>query len=295
MDIMGMPLVTIAVIFMSALGMILAAAIAIANKYLWVYEDPRVQKLDEMLPATNCGACGQAGCHAFAEALLRDETQPAKCTVSEPETIEQIADFLGVDAGEEEKRIAMLACAGGSHVARMRSHYKGLETCRAAAIVGGGPKECVWGCIGLGDCAVVCDFDAIHMDKHGLPQVDASLCTACNDCVEVCPKGLFSIHPVSHQLWVACNNRLHGEEAEAECEVACNACGRCAKDAAPGLIEIRDNLAVVDYEKNDLAGREAIQRCPTGAIVWREEDGRIVKGRETRRIVRDRPLPVKCA
>ncbi len=286
-------LMTDAVLFMSVLGLLLAAALVIANRFLWVYEDPRVQGVEERLPATNCGACGQAGCRAFAEALIHDKAKPSECTVSPKEAIEEIAEYLGVDAGDTEKRIAMLACAGGAHVARMRARYEGIKSCRAAAIVSGGPKHCVWGCIGLGDCADVCDFDAIHMDRHGLPVVDAGLCTACGDCVDICPKNLFSIHPVSHRLWVACSSLQHGEEAEAECAVACNGCGRCAKDAPEGLVEMHDNLAVVNYDKNHLASPEPIQRCPTGAIVWRDEKGNVLKGRETKRIVRSRALPLE--
>jgi hypothetical protein len=54
------------------------------------------------------------------------------------------------------------------------------------------------------------------------------------------------------------------------CSVACNACTRCVADAAPGLIEMVDNLAVIDYEKNALADPKAASRCPTNAIVWVE-------------------------
>jgi electron transport complex protein RnfB len=52
--------------------------------------------------------------------------------------------------------------------------------------------------------------------------------------------------------------------------VACNACSRCVADARPGLIEMVDNLAVIDYEKNELADPGATARCPTDAIVWVE-------------------------
>jgi ferredoxin len=130
------------------------------------------------------------------------------------------------------------------------------------------------------------------MDENGLPVVDESKCTACRDCVEICPKALFSIHPVSHRLWVACKSLQEGEAAEAECEVACNACGRCAADA-PGVVSIVDNLAVVDYTKNHAAARDAIQRCPTGAIVWIDEKAGPVKGAEAKHITRKSSLPVK--
>lgn len=191
-----------------------------------------------------------------------------------------------------EKLVARLACAGGSNVAWTRARYEGLGTCRAAALVGGGGKGCAWGCLGLGDCARICEFGAITMNLHGLPVVNESKCTACGDCVTVCPKQLFSIHPISHRLWVACKSLQHGEAAEAECEVACNGCGRCAADA-PGVLRIEDNLAVVDYTMNHAGARDAIQRCPTGAIVWIDEKLGPVKGAEAKHITRKSSLPVK--
>jgi Fe-S-cluster-containing hydrogenase component 2 len=213
--------------------------------------------------------------------------------VSSKDAIGDIADFLGVDAGNTERRIAYLACAGGSHVAYMRSHYTGIQSCRAASVVAGGPKGCKWGCLGLADCADVCSFKAITMSPQGLPIVDAGLCTACGDCVDICPKDLFSIHPVSHQLWVACANLLANEEAESDCEVACTACGRCAMDSPEGLIAIRNNLAVIDYSKNDLASPVAIERCPTGAIVWLEKANAVRKGVKAKKILRTKSLPVR--
>jgi Fe-S-cluster-containing hydrogenase component 2 len=180
-------------------------------------------------------------------------------------------------------------------VARQKANYEGLESCRAAALVCGGGKGCSWGCLGLADCARICEFQAIRMDANGLPVVTESKCTACGDCVEVCPKGLFSLHPVSHRLWVACRNQLDGDLAEAECEVACTACGRCAADAPAGLIAIVSNLAVVDYSRNSKATPAPIQRCPTGAIVWLSEKEGPVKGLDAKRITRRSPLPVALA
>lgn len=280
---------------MAGIGTALAIVLAYANKKLYVYEDPRIDQVEAMLPSANCGACGCAGCRAFAEKAVKGEIAPGKCTVSSPDGIVAIASFLGVAAGKEEKRVARLACAGGSNVARNRAHYSGLDTCRGAALVGGGGKGCSWGCLGLGDCERVCDFKAITMDQHGLPVVSEDLCTACGDCVEVCPKGLFSLHPVSHRLWVACNSHAHGDAAEADCEVACTACGRCAADAPEGLVKITDNLAVVDYAKNRLATRTPIERCPTGAIVWIDARKGPMKGLEAKKITRKSALPVQQA
>ncbi len=277
---------------MGAIGVLLAAVLALADKKFYVWEDPRIDQVEALLPKANCGACGCAGCRAFAEKAVKGEIQPAKCTVSSPAGVAAIAELLQIDAGTLDRRVARLACAGGQHVARNRVKYEGLASCRAAALVNGGGKGCSWGCLGLADCERVCNFHAIHMDKHGLPVVTEALCTACGDCVNVCPKQLFSLHAVSHRLWVACNNRADGQTAEADCDVACTACGRCAADAPGGLIQIVNNLAVVDYAKNTLATRTPIERCPTGAIVWFEKDKGPQRGLEAKKITRQSPLPV---
>jgi Na+-translocating ferredoxin:NAD+ oxidoreductase RNF subunit RnfB len=276
--------------FMAALGGLLGLFLAIASKRLYVFEDPRIEQIEELLPHSNCGACGTAGCRNFAEQVVKGKIEPAGCTVNTPEQNKNIAHMLGVALGDIEKRVARLACAGGRHVAKMRAHYAGLSSCAAASVAGGG-KSCTWGCLGLGDCADVCDFDAIRMDKQGLPVVESAKCTACGDCVDVCPKGLFSLHVLSHKLWLACCNESEGDIAEAACEVACTACERCVVDAAPGLIHIHKQRAVIDYQQNHLAQRQAIERCPTGAIVWLEGD-HIHKGKAAKKIIRIEALPV---
>ena len=277
--------------FMAGLGALLALLLAIASKKLYVFEDPRIDQVEELLPHSNCGACGTAGCRNFAEQAVEGKIEPGRCSVNTPDQNKKIAALLGVALGDVEKRVARLACAGGKHVAKMRANYSGLSSCRAAALAGGGGKSCAWGCLGLGDCADVCDFDAITMDSHGLPVVDTDKCTACGDCVDICPKGLFTIHGVSHKLWMACRNEDDPDAAEAACEVACTACGRCVVDAAEGLIHLERNLAVIDYNKNQSANRHAIERCPTGAIVWLD-GGRISKGKSAKKIIRIEPLPV---
>lgn len=286
------PSVIGALIFMGALGGILATVLAIANRKLFVQEDPRIDDVEEMLPGTNCGACGSPGCRAFAENCVGGKTNPGQCTVSSKEQTEAIAAYLGVEIGTGEKVVARLACAGGNHVARMRAKYEGVGSCRAAVAAGGGGKACSWGCLGLGDCATACGFDAIHMDEHGLPVVDEAKCVACNDCVVACPLDLFSLHPVSHQLWVACKSLAEGDRALADCEVACTGCARCASDAPEGLIEIKNNLATVDYAKNRFASRLPIERCPTGAIVWLEK-GAASRGAAAKKILRKEPLPIQ--
>ncbi len=253
---------------LGGVGTFFATMIALARKKLYVWEDPRIEAVANRLPGNNCGACGLAGCRAFAERLVEGAIQPANCTVASPDMRADIADFLGVDVGAAATRVARLLCAGGCDVAPNNAEYLGLQTCRAAAAVAGGGKACAWGCLGLADCKVVCTFDAIYMNEVDLPVVIPDKCTACGDCVEACPKDLFVLMPLEQKLLVQCKNLLEGDEATTACAVACNACGRCAADGAPGLIEIVNGLAVIDYDKNATASPDAITRCPTGAIVW---------------------------
>ncbi|MFQ5550398.1 MAG: (Fe-S)-binding protein [Gemmatimonadales bacterium] len=244
--------------------------IALANKAFWVWKDPRVDGVSDMLPNTNCGACGFAGCQAFAEGLIDGKTQPAVCTVMGEDERADIAEFLNVDVGDADVRVARLLCAGDCNRSPNKATYSGLPTCGAAAAVAGGGKQCPWGCLGLGDCERSCDFDAIRMSPEGLPEVSPPLCTACGDCVDACPKDLFTIMPIAHRLLVQCRNPIDGDAATEMCSVACNSCGKCAVDAAHGVIEMIDGLPAINYELNDFAGPEAVARCPTGAIAWVE-------------------------
>jgi ferredoxin len=110
------------------------------------------------------------------------------------------------------------------------------------------------------------------MNSDGLPVVNPEDCTACNDCIEVCPKDLFELMPVTQKLIVQCKSLLEGDLAESKCSVACTACARCVADSAPDVMFIRDNLAVVNYELNHLTSPVATRRCPTDAIVWLESE-----------------------
>ena len=255
---------------LGSLGLIFGTLIAVLSKRLWVWEDPRIDAVTAMLPGNNCGACSLPGCRAFAEGLIAGAIQPAQCTVMSPDDVGAVADFMGVEAGTAARRVARLLCGGGSRRAVRNAEYRGLQTCTAAAAVARGGTGCAWACLGLADCERSCDFDAIVMNADDLPVVIPSLCTACGDCVDVCPRDLFTLMPVEHKLIVQCRSLLEGTAADELCSAACNACGRCVVDAAPGLIHLVNGLAVVDYGKNELAQPSATTRCPTHAIVWVE-------------------------
>jgi Na+-translocating ferredoxin:NAD+ oxidoreductase RNF subunit RnfB len=260
----------IAIGFLLGLASSLAVVLAVANTKLKVFEDPRIDDVADMLPGSNCGACGMPGCRAFAEKAVAGEVQPSGCSVGGEETANLVADYLGVDAGAADKKVARLSCAGGTNVAIQMAEYQGYPSCRAATAAGGGAKGCRYGCLGFGDCMNVCDFDAIVMGPTGLPVVDIDKCTACGDCVRICPKGLFEILPVRQNLLVQCKSELEGDEILELCRVACTGCGRCVADAAQGLLKMKKNLPAMNDELLHLQSPEATQRCPSGAITWVE-------------------------
>ncbi|MEZ4220163.1 MAG: RnfABCDGE type electron transport complex subunit B [Polyangiaceae bacterium] len=249
---------------MFGVALLFGVILAIANRKLRVEEDPRIDEVESMLPGSNCGACGQPGCRAFAENVVNGAVQASGCTVSSPEGIANIAAFLGVDAGVREKRVARLHCAGGKSSVRRMAEYSGLKSCRAAFIVNGGGRACAWGCLGLADCEVACTFDAISMTDEDLPQVNVDKCTACNDCVEACPLDLFTLEPLANPVLVQCASPLAGADATRACSVACDACGRCALDAADGAIVMTNGLPkLMSPSRLDAS---CTLRCPTGAI-----------------------------
>lgn len=263
--------VATAIIFLAGLCVTLAAVLALAHRILYVWEDPRIEQVTDMLPGANCGACGVPGCRAFAERVVEGDLQPGQCPVGGADTATLVAEYLGVDAGSLERTVARLLCAGGSDVAYQEGTYEGYSSCRGAATIAGGAKACTYGCLGLADCEVSCTFDAIRMAPNGLPVVDFDACTGCGDCVSACPKDLFEMYPVRQKLVVQCKSLMEGDAALNSCSVACTGCGLCVADAPEGLMEMVQTLPVIDRAKTDLETPLATYRCPTAAIVWMDD------------------------
>lgn len=266
--------VLIPVITMAALGFFFSTGLVFAYKKLKVEEDPRIEQVSELLPQANCGACGYSGCRAFAEAIAKGEELPSGCPVGDEEMAGQIAEALGIEAGEVIKKIARLHCRGTTDAAKASGEYCGISTCYAAHLVGGN-KQCSYGCLGFGDCVQVCQFDALFMDEQGLPVVIEEKCTACGQCVDACPRNLFELHPLDQNIIVYCRSEDRGPTARKVCKNACIACGICVR-ACPEAIFMENNLAKIsDYKKIDEEKILAIEKCPTNSIgrLKKENDG----------------------
>jgi len=70
-----------AILFLLALGCISGTLLGIASKVFYVYEDPRIEMVEDLLPGANCGGCGYAGCSAAAASIVSGEAPPNVCVV----------------------------------------------------------------------------------------------------------------------------------------------------------------------------------------------------------------------
>jgi Na+-translocating ferredoxin:NAD+ oxidoreductase RNF subunit RnfB len=261
----------ISVAAMGGLGIIFAFFLVLADKKLRVEEDPVVEKILDVLPMTNCGACGRGGCHVFAEMLVTKQVPVNACVPGGQEVSDKLAELLGVEKVDAQRPIAVVLCRGGNAEAQKSAIYRGEKSCIAADL-SGGDKSCVYGCLGYGDCVQACKFDAMAMNDNGLPVVFYDKCVGCAACVEACPRDLIEMHPPEHKLFVYCKSLDKGAVAKKACKVACIACKLCEKDCeVTGGITIEDNLAIVNYE---LCPQDDVptKRCPTKCILYGEEE-----------------------
>ncbi|NQT30128.1 MAG: RnfABCDGE type electron transport complex subunit B [Candidatus Saganbacteria bacterium] len=262
-----MNIILISILTMGGLGLFFAAILAIAFEKLKVEENPMVEKVLNALPGLNCGACGYTGCHDFAEKIVaQGSLDNLRCPPGGSAVVEDLSEILGISADEPIKRRAVVKCGGSTSLARDRAEYAGIQTCVAAELVGGGPKACTYGCLGFGDCAKACPFDALYIGKDGLAHVVFEKCTACGLCVTACPRKIIELIPCSNQIIVNCSSTDRCSLVREVCKVGCIGCKICER-TAPGVYVVEDTLARVVFEKGDAAAEPAIVKCPTKCIV----------------------------
>lgn len=254
-----------------ALGVLSAIILYFVAQKFKVYEDPRIDDVEGMLPGANCGGCGFPGCRGLSEALVKEEDISALyCPAGGAATMSSIATYLGKAAPEKEPSVAEVRCAGSCDKRVRTNKYDGASSCAVASSLYGGETGCTYGCLGNGDCVAACNFDAIHMDAAtGLPVVDESKCTACGACVKACPKQLIELRKQgvrNRRVYVSCRNKDKGAISRKACTVSCIACGKCQKVCAFDAITIEGNVAFIDSYKCKLC-RKCVMECPTGAIV----------------------------
>lgn len=252
------------VVLLLVMGLVLGFGIGLAVKFFGAVVDPRLEKVEGMLPNANCGACGFAGCADFARALVALEAEPGKCPSCSSEAVEQICELLGVVAEEREPRVAVVRCGGDNTKAKQAGLYNGVADCKDAVLVAGGAKGCVHGCLGLATCARACPFGAIEITDDGIAVVHDELCTGCGKCVSVCPRGLIILVPASAPVHVYCNSPQKGAAKSKVCKASCIGCRKCVKASEEGQMEIDGFLASVNYDNPPTAA--VCEVCPTKCL-----------------------------
>jgi Na+-translocating ferredoxin:NAD+ oxidoreductase RNF subunit RnfB len=264
------------VLTLGVLGILCGWMLAYAAKKFNVPVDPRVERLLNALPGSNCGACGYASCSELAKAVLRGEVSAAGCVAGGSDVAEKIAGIIGhkLDVDTLTKKTAFVRCRGGKDKAKEKFSYTGVEDCAAAMLIAGGHKACEYGCLGLSSCVRVCPFGAMKMGDDGIPVIDESKCTACNKCVVECPRKLISLIPRAQDVVLACVSRDKGKKVKDVCSVGCITCGICVRpDVASGeFISMGENLPEIHWKKGvDLKKmlENAVKKCPNNCFVVR--------------------------
>jgi len=260
-----MSVVITAVVSVTIIGLICAILLNVASQLMYVKVDLRVTQLNEIMPGANCGACGYPGCEGFCVALAAGEAKTNLCTPGGPELLKKISEILGVEAGSIETKMAYVLCKGENEMQQKKMEYKGIQSCSGAKQLFGGPTACAFGCLGYGDCQLVCPTHAICMEK-GLVHIIKDLCNGCGLCVKTCPNKLIVVDKTSLPVIVACKNIEKGAVVRKKCSVGCIACTKCVKECPDGAIVMEDNLAKIDYEKCSGCGK-CVDVCMTKCIV----------------------------
>lgn len=266
-----MNLILISLITLGLVGAVSSIILFFTAQKFHVFEDTRINDVEEALPSANCGGCGFPGCRAFAEACVKAETMDGlNCPVGGAPTMENVANILGRTVVAAAPTVAVVRCGGTcDHRPRM-NEYDGVQHCFIAHNLYSGETGCSFGCLGLGDCEVSCEFDAIKVNPlTKLPEVDEDKCTSCGACVKACPKLLIELRkkgPKSRRIYVSCRNEDRGPIAKKSCDVSCIACTKCEKVCPHEAITISNNLAFIHDDKCKLC-RKCVEVCPTNAIV----------------------------
>ncbi|MEG6584538.1 RnfABCDGE type electron transport complex subunit B [Dendrosporobacter sp. 1207_IL3150] len=256
-------------IVLVSLGLCFGLILAFANKKFAIEVNPLIHIVEDVLPKGQCGACGYAGCQAYAEAVvLNPDVSPNLCIPGKDAIAKAVAELTGKKADEVEPRIAQVRCAGSNEKAVKTYEYDGVEDCVAANLLFSGDKACKYGCLGLGTCVRNCPFNAMAMSEEGLPIIKPEKCTGCGKCETVCPKQVITMMPLGAMVRVNCNSKDKGVVAKKACSAACIGCSICAKQCPYSAIRIENNLAVVDSHicASHCSETVCLTKCPTKAI-----------------------------
>jgi len=242
------------ILMMGGLGVAIGTVLVIASKAFYVYEDPKVIAIDDVLPGANCGGCGYPGCNANAEAIVEGKQDVNSCVAAGDDVALAIAQIMGVSVSDKEPEFAGLGCFYGNDDADMEYKYLGITDCRAAVLLFGGMKVCRIGCLGLGTCVKACMFGALSIGSDGLPKVDQEKCTGCGACERVCPKNIIRLTSVTR--------RIMREYTQEECITPC-------QRACPTGIDIKEYIRLIKEGNFEGSVQVIKERNPFPTVISR--------------------------
>ena len=155
------------------LALIFGAILGFASVKLKVEADPIVEKIDAILPQSQCGQCGYPGCRPYAEAIANGDVI-TKCIPGGRPTVIKIAELLGVEPPEPDN----LAEDPAPKVAFIDENM----------------------CIGCTKCIQACPVDAIIGSNKLMHTIIPDLCTGCELCVAPCPTSCISMIKVEKNI-----------------------------------------------------------------------------------------------
>ncbi len=260
-----MSVIGVSVLIVCVCGLLAGVVLAIASRVFAVTVDPRIEKIEAVLPGANCSGCGQPSCFAFASHIVNTGTPPDQCVQLREEGVFEIGRLLGREVCVRERQVAVVRCYGGPQSKKLFT-YGGFQSCRIAEYYGSGGNACEYNCMTLGDCFNICQFGAITHTRGSTPSIDPAVCTGCGKCVNECPKQIIRLVPLSAYAHVACSSRDKGARVREICPVGCITCLKCVKICPHKAIAHTDGLIEIDYAKCNSCG-ECIPACPRGIIV----------------------------
>ncbi|MES9898885.1 MAG: electron transport complex subunit RsxB [Sedimenticola sp.] len=161
----------IAIIVLTILALLFGLMLGYSSIRFHVEGDPIVDRLDALLPQTQCGQCGYPGCTPYAEAVAAEEAEINLCPPGGESTMSAIAEMLGRDP-------LPMGESGGEVTGPITAHIREQE------------------CIGCTLCIQACPVDAILGAAKHMHTVISDECTGCQLCLPPCPVECIDMTPV---------------------------------------------------------------------------------------------------